>query len=83
MWMSGAAGRDILRDLWYVLTEHRRAMEITCGVAGGIDDAIDASDLLDSQPNDWRDFLWRELVVLGIETQVHAVVGEREVKLLL
>src|SRR6202790_311381 len=75
--------RDIVQDLGYIFTEHGRAMEITGGAAGCVDDAEDASDLLGSQPHYGRDFLWLEMVVPGIEAQVHAGVGEREIKLFL
>jgi hypothetical protein len=86
-WRSMAAERDILwdilQDLGYIFTEHGRAMEITGGAAGCIDDAEDASDLLGSQPNYGSDFLGLEMVVPGIEAQIHGGVGEREIKLFL
>jgi hypothetical protein len=81
--MGIAVDTGILRDLRYIFTEHRRTMKVTSSGAGCLDDAVDARDLLDTQPNYWRDFLWLEIVVFGIEAQVHAVVGEREIELLL
>ncbi len=58
-------------------------MEIACGPAGCIDHAVDASHLFGVQPDYGRDFLRLETLVLGIQAQVHAVVGQGKIKLLL
>ena len=58
-------------------------MKITCSAARSIDHMVDASHLLGGQLDYGRDFFRQQTVVLRIEAQVHAVVGEREIELLL
>src|SRR5580765_4307008 len=80
-----AAGESVPNIIWHLghlFTEHRRLMEIACGPAGCIDDAVDASHLFGVQPDCGSDLLRLETLVLGIQAQIHAVVGQGKIKLL-
>src|SRR6202040_3533106 len=80
---AGDSDSGIVWHLGYLFTEHWPAMEITRGVARRIDHAVDASHLFVGQFDCVRNFIRLETVVLRIKAEVHAVVGQREIKLLL
>jgi hypothetical protein len=73
----------VIWDLRYRFTKDRRAMEVTRCIASSVDNTIDAGDLFGGQFDNGRYFFRLEVVVLRIQTEIHAVVGQGEIKLLL
>src|ERR1700722_6451637 len=80
---DGNRDSEIIGHLRNLFREHRKAMEITGGAARSIDHLVDASHLLGGQLDCGSDFFGQKTMVLRIEAQIHAVVGERKIKLLL
>src|SRR5580704_12634979 len=80
---SGNRDSEVIRHLGNFFREQRMAMEITGGAAGSIDHLVDASHLLGGQLDYGRDYFRQQAMVLRIEAQVHALVGDREIELLL